>query len=356
MGNYSWGNDTSKSWNDGGFSYGEAESAYDAKKGYLSKKAEPAAQEVSKESMNNAYQLSQKLMSVALPADEKKLLERLSADDILVSTGQYDSVQDVLDAVKTPHKIVTKATEIDPKQVVLVNCPGHNIHHFHYKGKTGGEALAGFVEDGGFLVTTDWALDVVAKFFPGFIEHGGNNTTDDHVVIDLVAEKSPYTEGLGNGSLKPVWWLESSSYPIKLLRKKEIDVLLGSEEMRKKYGESPIAVKFPVGEGRVIHITSHFKLQTGKTTYEAQAKNTGQAFSTKFLGLSKKQIAEIDGLDSISFGAMESAYMSVRFLHNIFLEKIRKLDPVQSVKKLGMAGVSLKKLPHDPSQKSKKLI
>lgn len=349
---YSWGSDTSTSWGGGGFSYGSAKKSYDEDKVYVPK--------ATKAQMNSAYALSTKLMDAALPKKEKELLEKLTKEDVLVVPGQYDQVQDVLKAAGTPHTVSSAQKRLSPEQILLINCPGNNLN-VTYKGTSGLEAVRGFVEDGGYVVSTDWALTQIVEGFPGYISKGGKNTADDVVEVDLVASKSPYTRGLGEGSLKPVWWLESSSYPIKIGRSKDVDVLLGSEEMRQKYGEMPIAVKFAFGEGRVIHVTSHFYLQTAKSKYEAQAKKTGLDFATKYIGMAADEASEIKGLGEISFGALESSYTSLRFLHNIFVQKLKdksglekKLDP-QEVKELGTKlAKSLKQLPE--GKKSKKLI
>ena len=166
---------------------------------------------------------------------------------------------------------------------------------------------------------------------------------------------------MGNGSLKPIWWLESSSYPIKPLRCNDLEVLLASTEMGQKYDENLIAVKFPFGQGRIVHVTSHFYLQTAKSKYDAQAKKTGLDFATKFLGMAQDDASQIAGLNSIAFGALESAYTSMRFLYNIFLQKINQeqksveLLASHDIKMLGTQhAVSLRKLPE--GKKSTDLI
>ncbi len=370
---YSWGSDSTSNWEDssGGFSYGSAKAAYsdfDADKAYAGKKSGGKSSVGTASSagksldMKSAYMVSSRVMDAALPLEDRALLKGLTKDQILVVRGQYDSVEKVLGASDTPYKMINGTVNLDSKQIVLVNCPGGDFN-YRYGSRSGHEALRKFVEEGGFLVTTDWALDrVIVPAFPGYIAHGGRDTADDVVEVDLVAAGSPYTKGLGGGSLKPVWWLEGSSYPIKPLRKEGLEILLGSQEMGNKYGETPIAVKFPVGDGRVVHVTSHFYLQTTKSKYEAQANKSGLDFATKFLGIAKDEAKEIDGIGDISFGALESAYTSVRFLHNIFLQKLKQgeagfeqLSPGE-LKQIGaMNAKSLRKLPPGVTV-SKKLV
>ncbi|MBT3323805.1 hypothetical protein HN681_00315 [archaeon] len=326
---YSWGSDTTQQWtgDKGGFDYGEAEQEYDASKAYV-KNPKTATGPKLNNDMSQAYEKSKVVMDAGLTAPEMELLSHLGKDDILITNGRYDSAEKVLDAVGTLYTMVNRSIDLNPNQIVLVNCPG-NEFRFNYKGRSNVEALRSFVEDGGFLVTTDWALQsVIMRGFEGYIKRGSRDTSNDLVEVDLVAEGSPYTKGLGGGSLRPVWWLESSSYPIKITRESEVDILLSSSEMGRKYNDAPIAVKFPVGQGRVVHVTSHFFLQQLHTKYEAQAQKTGLDFATKFLGMAQDQAEAIGELDNMAFGALESAYTSVRFMHNIFLQKLRAREGI----------------------------
>ncbi len=312
---YSWGDDSSTSWDGGGFDYGEATNSYDDEKSYVSKNID----------MGDAYKVSSKVMNMAMSKSDKNLLNKLAPDDIVVVRGSYDSVEKVLDAAGTSYKMAKEGTRLDPRQVLLVNCEGSNVSMLRYKKSKGTDAVRKFVKDGGFVVSTDWALEqLVETAFDGFVSHAGRDTDDDVVEVDLVAEGSPYTKGLGNGALKPVWWLEGASYPIGINKSNSVDILLGSREMEQKYGENPIAIKFPFGEGRVLHVTSHFYLQTMKAKYEAQYEKTGEDFVKSFVGLPKKSVKNLGKLDSLTFGAMESAYTSLRFLHNVFLEKMKR--------------------------------
>lgn len=319
---YSWGNDTATTWGGGGFDYGSARASYASSRTY----------EDTEEKMDKAYKLSSIVLDMAMSASDKKLIEQIGKEGVIITPGEYDFVEKVLGAAKTPYKLLSSGYELSPSQVLLVNCPGDSAGELiRYKQKHGVDAIKKFVSDGGFLVTTDWALErIVQKTFPGFVKHAGKDTENDVVEVDLVANGSPYTRGLGNGSLKPLWWLEGMSYPIGIKDRNKVDVLLGSKEMKKKYGESPVAVKFQYRNGRVIHATSHFFLQSVKAKYEAQAEKPASEFVRTFVGLPKASIAKLKGIDSVSFGAIESAYTSLRFLHNIFIEKMKRNSPKKS--------------------------
>jgi hypothetical protein len=312
---YSWGEDDSKKWAGGGFSYG------DEKKTYSSESLQH-----SESDMDQAYRVAARLVRGALSTREHELLRKLTGESIVIVPGTYDAVEKILESAELPFTLTQSEGSISlaPEQVLLVNCPGNNVEGVKYRRSHGLTSIATFVKDGGFLISTDWVLDSVIPCFPQLISHGGKNTDHDVVEIDLVAENSPYTRRLGNGSLKPLWWLESSSYPVEVNQPGKVDILLGSKEMQEKYGKMPIAVKFAHGEGRVIHVVSHFYLKYFKAKYKEQEKKTAVEFVKLFLNMSPQAIQEIKGLNQIGFGAIEAAYTSVCFLYNILLEKLKR--------------------------------
>jgi len=202
---------------------------------------------------------------------------------------------------------------------VIANCSGGSLAS-NLEGGVNLQ-LREFVERGGYLITSDWALkEVIEPIFPNRIKYNGNSTIDDQVVVDQVNNKKIYTRGLDNPELKPVWWLESGSYPIEILDKEGVEVLLASSEMESKYQSSPIAVKFNYGLGKVFHVTSHFYLQKSDPKYSYQAKSGGGLAG--ILGVQEEAITDL-GLDNIDFGKLESAYTSILFLHNLILQKQR---------------------------------
>jgi hypothetical protein len=67
-----------------------------------------------------------------------------------------------------------------------------------------------------------------------------------------------------------VWWLEGSSYPIQILDKKKVKVLVRSDELKRRYGHDPVIVSFEWGEGIVYHMISHFYLQRSETRTKKQ--------------------------------------------------------------------------------------
>ena len=67
----------------------------------------------------------------------------------------------------------------------------------------------------------------------------------------------------------PVWWLESSSYPIEILDKK-VRVLVRSDELKRRYKHDAVIISFEWGKGVVYHMISHFYLQRSETRTKKQ--------------------------------------------------------------------------------------
>ena len=76
----------------------------------------------------------------------------------------------------------------------------------------------------------------------------------------------------------PVWWLEGSSYPIEVLDKKKVKVLVRSEELKRRYKHDPVIISFEWGKGVVYHMISHFYLQRSETRTQKQGNNSSGSF------------------------------------------------------------------------------
>ena len=68
-----------------------------------------------------------------------------------------------------------------------------------------------------------------------------------------------------DGADAPVWWLEGSSYPTRILDPDRVQVLIRSRELESRWGESAVAVLFRHGQGEVFHMVSHYYLQRTET-------------------------------------------------------------------------------------------
>lgn len=253
--------------------------------------------------------------------DDFKLLESVEKAEIIVIGGSYDRVEDVLNAVGVPHLVVSPGElnhiELNAKQLVMVNCPGTI-------GPAGISKLQKFVRAGGFLYTTDWALtNVVQKAFPGYIKYNKRPTANDIVQVEVSGKDNVFLQHIQLSRSEPKWWLEGSSYPVKVLRPREVEVLITSKEMGKKYGEQAIAVTFPYGDGRVLHIVSHFYLQQNETRTVAENQDGDDwiAGETVLDPKLAKELAADPSLKGAKGGDINSAYAAQQFTTNLIVTR-----------------------------------
>lgn len=111
--------------------------------------------------MGAAYELGSALAREQLSAEDRKIIEEIGNDTVIVVPGTYDHIHQVLASLKIPFKTVQQTElltyPLRPKdQTVYVNCadsfPPEAAHR-----------LRQFVNDGGQLITTDWALKNVLE-------------------------------------------------------------------------------------------------------------------------------------------------------------------------------------------------
>ena len=255
--------------------------------------------------------------------DDHRLLHSVEAADIVVVRGTYDRVEDVLKSLKIAHVVVdpiqVATLELTARQLLIVDCPGDI-------GPKGIERIRKFVNAGGFLYTTDWALsNVVEKAFPGFIAKGGVESANDVVQVEVVEKQDNLLKHLTLSGEKPRWWLESSSYPIKVVNAEKVKVLISSAQMKQRYGQAPIAVMFNYGDGKVLHIVSHFYLQQNQNKSVAEnkkAKDFVNSDSALTAG-TKAALGKSAALDNTTAGDLGSAYSSQQMTTNIVVERKR---------------------------------
>jgi hypothetical protein len=271
--------------------------------------------------MRRANQVAAEILERRMERTRKgdlMLIREAGAADVIVVQGAYDRVQDVLRAIKVKHVVVpprlVAKIPLMSTQTLMLNCPGRLDN-------AGVKKVRRFVKTGGYLVTTDWALTTVAKAFPGYITRGGRNTGNDVVKVHVHDLDDPWLKQIKAMKHKPRWWLESSSYPIRVLNRQKVKVLISSKEMKKKYGHAPIAVSFRYDDGKVLHMTSHFYLQQAKLRNKRE-KAKGSYFA-KSAGLKKKELEALrkKGLDKVKAGELNSAYSMQQVTTNVLVDK-----------------------------------
>jgi hypothetical protein len=266
-----------------------------------------------------AYRAASHLTREALRRDapaRAAVLDAVGETDVIVVGGIYDHVEDVLDALDVRHTVIAPPdldrVDLRPEQLLVVNCPG----------QVSARAVARirvFVEAGGSLFTTDWALrHVVEPAFPGVLAFNERPTSDDVVRVEVRDPDDVYVKGVMDGRDDPQWWLEASSYPIRILDRSRVQVLITSRELGARYGEEPVAVRFTWGEGEVFHMISHYYLQRTETRTIRHQAGASEYFAEKGVVVESGMAA---CLQDLTVADVESARASSAFMSNIVIDK-----------------------------------
>jgi hypothetical protein len=250
---------------------------------------------------------------------DAEALAAVIASDVLVVPGSYDRVEQVLGALEMPFTTVgpdqLARIRLRPEQLLIVNCPGTLP-------RAAIDRVRSFVESGGSLFTTDWALrHVIEPAFPGVLAYNNQPTRDEVVRIEVRDRSNPFIAGVLDEGDDPQWWLEGSSYPIRILAPERVEVLLASAEIEARYGEAPVAVLFRHGAGEVFHMISHYYLQRTELRDARHAKPASAFAAEKGIALDQEMAASMTGLN---VGDVESAHSSARLISNVIARKKRE--------------------------------
>jgi len=285
-----------------------------------------------KNKMSTAYRVAQEMIKDKLKDVDEGMaaeFEELGQSEVIVSIGVHDYIEQVFDGIGLKHNLINpqqfEKIDLDPDKIIFINCPGS-------VSSKGLRNLVTFVENGGFLFTTDWALKhVIEPGFPGYIKYNNRPTGDEVVRVEILAEEDPFLQSLIGPNDDPQWWLEGSSYPIEIVNHKEVDILIKSKEIEKKYGESAVFVTFDYGKGKVYHMISHFYLQRAETR-TARHKKSGAEYAYEKLNMDESRAEKYKnmGIDDAYLSDVEAAYSSSSMMNKILWDKKRKMAELES--------------------------
>ncbi len=270
--------------------------------------------------MRQAYRVARELLRDRVRSSSPEtleILEQVRQADVVVVEGSYDRIQDVLEMAGMPFTLVNperfEKSNLRPDQIVFVNCPGN-------LSPTGLRKLEAFVREGGFIFTTDWALrNVLEPAFPGFVEFNDRPTGDEVVRIELLDREDPMLKTVLDANDDPQWWLEASSYPIRVLAKEKVKVLIRSKDIEQRHGESPVLITFNYGEGTVYHMISHFYLQRTETRTARHAAPSMEYVAGKGVEQAAMWKYRELGAEELTTGQLESALSSNTIILGVLL-------------------------------------
>lgn len=143
------------------------------------------------------------------------------------------------------------AYDLSKAKILIIDCAGEVPTDAH-------EPIRNFVFNGGFLLTTDWALDnFLQKAIPGFVDWGGDDNPDSRVVDSFVSDTTtPFTK---DTVPRAYWKLDKKSKNMRIVNPRKVKVLARSRLMMNENGSGgDLAATFRYGKGRVLHMVGHF--------------------------------------------------------------------------------------------------
>ena len=270
--------------------------------------------------MDNAYKVGalavRERWSMVKP-DALAALDATTSEEIAIFAGSFDSVQNVFTHLEKDYSFAPSSLE--GARICFENCPGDDdAKHL--------EELRSFVEAGGWLVTSDWALkNVVEKAFPNTVRWNKASTGDE--VIGVEPMLATLWDEVTVPGVEPQWWLEGASYGIEVLDPERVEVVAASHEMLVKYNAPVVAVRFDWGQGHVFHIVSHFWLKRSRAP-GVRHRGPASDFMRQGMGLSEEQVASVFDRarvkpGEVNFASIQSAVTSIELVAGLCVQSAR---------------------------------
>jgi hypothetical protein len=202
-----------------------------------------------------------------------RALRGLRREHILVVRGAFDHMEVVLDELKIPYTIkspmeVVEGYDFTQHRFLFWNCNEDSLPPRLRAAVS--SSVREFVRAGGYLFCTDWSIEnLLTHAFPGYVATSGRRQTLPEMVLDVAPVTGSTEHPLMDGVLVPgtqaKWWLESSSFDVQVMNRGEVAVLLESPTLAAPpFRRSPVvALTFPFGRGRVLHVMGHYYQQKG---------------------------------------------------------------------------------------------
>jgi len=193
-------------------------------------------------------------------------LRGIPPDRIVVVRGEFDHMEKILALYGIPHTVVSRdelRTRRWPRMRMLcINCDQLPPP---LQSATLATAVKRFVAEGGWLITSDWAVDpYLLSGWPQRVTGVVQKKRDQpDTIITVRPERiSPLLEGVFEPRARAEWWLENSSMMVEV-DPRLVDVLIVSDDMKKRFGASAVAFTWRQDEGRVLHLLGHFYQKDG---------------------------------------------------------------------------------------------
>jgi hypothetical protein len=178
---------------------------------------------------------------------------RIPNNQVIVARGAWD------DSTKTLQKFGVPCTRIRAGQlddyplgsvkVLIIDCAGDVPRESFQR-------IRDFVSKGGYLLSTDWALDnMLQKTFPGYVEWNRKKNRRDMYDAEVT---NPDPVLFKNAVNNANWRLDKECHLLAVLKPDAVQVIVRSSGLAHEDGQGILAVAWRFGRGEVLHLVGHF--------------------------------------------------------------------------------------------------
>lgn len=181
--------------------------------------------------------------------------------EIGVTESQHDNMQAVLDNLDYEYTEINKEDlsnyeEINQYDVIFVNCAEGLETAAEEAANTG--SIEKFVENGGFLYTSDFAYTFIEKCLPGYVDFIGKKGDVGNVEAEVV--DSNLEQYLENDTIS-LYFDKDGWVPVDSIDEEVTTYVRGEVSWSEGSGDKPIVIGFDHGEGGVVYTSFHHVAQ-----------------------------------------------------------------------------------------------
>ncbi|MHC4493697.1 MAG: FHA domain-containing protein [Planctomycetota bacterium] len=189
---------------------------------------------------------------------------RVTRAQIVVVQGDFDKIEKVLGLYGWPHTLIERRALLTHRysqaKLLFINCGRKPAQPQRRKLIS---IVKAFVSRGGWVVTSDWSIDpYITGSFPDRVRvtKPKRRQPDTTITVHPMMQDS-LLSGVFSHRARTAWWLEETSTMIAV--SDNVDVLVASEEMARRYGSKVVVFRLRYGSGRVLHLLGHFYQKDG---------------------------------------------------------------------------------------------
>ncbi len=256
--------------------------------------------------------------------EDLRVLDGIRRSQVAVYAGSYDRVEKILKLLNVPFRINPGKRGLRASRIAFVNCSrGYRQRLI--------PTLAAYVAGGGWLVSSDWALElIVEKAFPNTVRSARGRTGDEVISVEPVLD-SLWDEVVVSGA-DPQWWIEGSSHPIEVLDAGRVRIEAASHDLLRRYRTPAVGVSFDWERGHVFHVISHFWCKHSRAP-SARHRGPSLDFLKAGMRLSDEGIAQVFRQArvepaSLNFAQMQSAATATELVAQLCIRAVRN-SPAQ---------------------------